>query len=93
MANAVLRFPLDTISEQEIEMPEGALILAVHFPVDRPFIFAIADHTLPAVKRTIDSYYTNEFINGPAKRTFIGTYQVRNTNRMVHVFERLNDFE
>lgn len=93
MSDSVLRFPIDSKSEQEIDMPDGALILGVHFPVDRPYLFALGDHSKPTVKRTIDSYYTNEIIYGPAKRIYIGTYQVKNTNKMMHVFERLNDFE
>jgi len=101
--NTIWKFPLAPADVIEVEMPEGAVILAVQTQQEVPCLWAIVDPDAPLEKRTILMMGTGhpraEFDGKLTRITpearwkvvdsgYIGTVQMMGGELVFHFFER-----
>lgn len=88
----VHKFPLAMMGRQQVELPEGAEILAVQAQRNIPTIWAIVDPapTVPKQQHTFAIYGTGHpmpELEMGAERKYIGTFQQMDGALVFHLFE------
>lgn len=82
----IWKFPLKVADYQQIEMPEGAEVLAVQVQHNIPCLWARVTSTNPLVEKGIFIVGTGNRVNEDCGR-HLGTFQIANGSLVFHVFE------
>jgi hypothetical protein len=82
----IWKFPLESVDEQTVEMPEGAWILTVQMQGSVPCLWAVVHPEARLTPRRILIHGTGR---PPLDRLgrYIGTVQMLDGSRVFHVFE------
>lgn len=83
----IWKFPLQLVSPQFIEMPDGAEILTVQSQGDVGCLWALVDPEMAVTPRYFEVFGTGQNVHTLSKRRYIGTFQ--QPPFVWHVFERL----
>ena len=82
----IWKFPLAMTDVQELQMPEGALMLCVQVQRNVPCLWALCDETAPKRPRGISIYGTGHPVSA-APKTYIGTFQIAGGDLVFHAFD------
>ena len=85
----IFKYPL-TLSEQGIEMPEGAQILTVQVQNNTPYLWALVSPSSPTELKRITVLGTGHSIIEDKFLAYIGTFQLDCGELVFHVFEHLH---
>jgi hypothetical protein len=83
----IWKFPLQLTDRQEIEMPEGAVILSVQVQRSQVCLWALVEPGASKVKRQFRIHGTGHDVPDVDKLDFIGTIQNNGGDLVFHVFE------
>jgi len=84
---AVWKYPLAVQSEQRIEMPEGALPLAVQIQGELPCLWAVVNRDAPLATLVLWTAGTG-YPLPDEPGAYLGTYQLQGGALVFHVFTR-----
>lgn len=92
MDKIILKYQLEEVYFQHIEMPKGAEILSVQVQRDIPCIWALVNPENDNEKRGFEIFGTGSLIQYDmgVERKYIGTIQRFGGNIIWHVFERVD---
>ena len=85
----IWKFELETIGNQNIEMPIGAEILTIQAQSEEPCLWALVNPEAKKELRIFEIFGTGHPIRYDTgiTRNFIGTYQLKDGGLVFHVFE------
>ena len=84
----IFKYTLDLIDLQSLELPIGAKILSIQVQSRIPRLWALVDENAQKEMRTFATYGTGyEVPDNPG--SYIGTYQLVDSDLVFHVFEKL----
>lgn len=84
---AIWKFPVHTTDAFEIEMPQGATLLAVQTQVGDPQLWALVNPDAPRVTRAFRVVGTGHYHPDERFGDYVGTYQLLNGGLVFHVFD------
>jgi len=84
----IYKYQLVLTTEQDIAIPENAIIQSVQTQKESPCIWALVDPDAEFVKRTIFMYGTGHIVTEECIG-FIGTFQLAHETLVFHVYEKL----
>ena len=84
--DTIWKFELEIIDEQMVEMPEGAIILAVQAQYDKPWLWARVNPHAKPTQRKIMTHGTGHEVP-ETTGSHLGTYQIQGGRYVFHVFE------
>lgn len=93
MAKKIFKYQLETTDIQQVEMPEGAIILCIQTQNEEPCIWALVTPENDKVKRTFEIFGTGFNVSENESRCYVGTYQLDNGALVFHCFEKLTPKE
>lgn len=82
----IYKYPLKLQNEQMVEMPQGAVVLAVQTQRETPCLWAQVDPSAPVIKRRFMTYGTGHPIVDYKAGHYVGTYQLQRGDLVFHVF-------
>jgi len=86
---AIFKFPLELVDNQDVEMPLDAEILHVNTQSDEPYIWALVNPEAPMGKRNISIWGTGDRMDESKAKKYIGTFMQDEGRLVWHVFELL----
>lgn len=86
----IYKYQLETTGVQEIEMPQGAIILSLQTQNEVPCIWALVNPNTTVTKRTFMIFGTGHKIEMDKNLQHVGTYQLNNGFFVGHCFEVIN---
>jgi hypothetical protein len=86
---SIWKYPLNLVSEQSVDMPQGAQMLTVQMQHEQPHIWALVDPASPKVGRFVMIYGTGHGIPDDTGR-YVGTFQLADGDLVFHVFESIS---
>ena len=87
MSYAVYKYQIEVKTNPIVEMPKYAEILTIQTKEGIPYIWALTDIRAPNVRRHFRIIGTGFSINDPNDLTYIGSFQLCETQEIYHVFE------
>lgn len=82
----VLKYPLEVTNKQEIEIPEGFVILHVQSQHDIPCIWALVDPDHPKQKVFVRTFGTEQALDDILGFSYAGSYFIKDGLLVFHVW-------
>lgn len=82
----IFKYPLETVDEQFVEMPKGAVVLCVQVQGEVPCLWAEVDPKADKISRHFVTYGTGHPMSDGPSRHYVGTYQLRGGALVLHVY-------
>ena len=87
----IWKYEIAQKSIQQIDLPEGAEVLAVQSQYDFPYIWALVNPSEPTKPREFHLYGTGHPIHQRESLAYVGTFQLQGGDLVFHLFEKIND--
>ncbi len=82
----IFKYPLQTMDDQLIKMPAGAVVLTIQVQQDVPCIWAEVDPVAPIIKRRFLTVGTGHPMPDVDSAHYVGTYQIQGGALVFHVY-------
>lgn len=82
----IWKFTLQVVGRQQIQVPEGAMLLSLQVQGSSPCIWALVDPKQPTVSIEVWTFGTGHDVPQDFAASFLGTYQLKSGALVFHVF-------